>query len=116
MSNVMLPPLAGAGLIFRAVLSETAMALSRMIALGPAKAKGAVYSFWTGPAPGLSGDPDRQDMLLPNAEVQYVCRCAARQSHGQSMRGSRRRAALSSRFETSPRTKRSKISPRLIVL
>jgi hypothetical protein len=113
----MLPTLSGAGVNFRAALSETAketaMALSRMIALiGPATAKGAVYSFWTGPAPGFLGGPDRQDMLLPNAEVQYVCRCAARQSHGHSMRG----CSLSSRFETSPRTKRSNISSWLIVL
>jgi len=28
-----------------------------------------------------------QDMLLWNAEVQYVCRNAARQSHGQQIRG-----------------------------
>src|ERR1700759_625415 len=106
-SNVMLPTLSGAGVNFRAALSETAketaMALSRIVAPWPAIAKGAVYSFWTGPAPGFLGGPDRQDMLLPNAEVQYVCRCAARQSHGRPMRSSRRRVALSSRFETSPR-------------
>jgi hypothetical protein len=29
----------------------------------------------------------RQDMLLWNAEVQYVCRDAARQSYGQQIRG-----------------------------
>ena len=56
--------------------------------------QGAVYSFWTAPAPGFEGGPDRQDMLLPNAEVQYVCRCAARQSHDHSMRGCCRSQAL----------------------
>src|ERR1700759_1606885 len=117
MSNVMLPTLSGAGVIFRAALSEIAMAFSRILSrLGPATARGAVYSFWTGPAPGFLGGPDRQDMLLPNAEVQYVCRCAARQSHGHSMRGCCRSHALSSRFETSPRTERSNISSWSIVL
>jgi hypothetical protein len=29
----------------------------------------------------------REDMLLWNAEVQYVCRNAARQSYGQQIRG-----------------------------
>jgi hypothetical protein len=80
MSNVMLPVLSGAGVIFRAALSETAnetaMALSRIIALcyraWASHSRGAVYSFWIGPAPAFEGNPDRQDMLLPDAEVQYV--------------------------------------------
>jgi len=37
-----------------------------------------------GPAPTVV----HQDMLLWKAEVQYVCRNAARQSYGQQIRGS----------------------------
>src|ERR1700759_3460464 len=89
MSNVMLPMLPGAGVIFRAALSETAketaMALSRIEAPGQPQPKAPFTPFGRLPHPALSGSPDRQDMLLPDAEVQYVCRCAARQSHGQSM-------------------------------
>jgi len=56
------------------------------------------------------------DMLLPDAEVQYVCRYAARQSHGRSIRCCCRCPAFSSRFETPPRAKRSIISSGPIVL
>jgi hypothetical protein len=38
-------------------------------------------------AVGLPAGMTREDMLLWNAEVQYVCRNAARQSYGQQIRG-----------------------------
>src|ERR1043166_4833624 len=41
------------------------------------------YDAWTHPVPQSCPE----DMLLRNAEVQYVCRHAARQSHGRSNRG-----------------------------
>jgi len=46
---------------------------------------------WTSAVPALrpvTTAARPQDTLLWNAEVQYVCRSAARQSYGQQIRGS----------------------------
>src|SRR5258708_4120380 len=87
----------GSGVALRACSNETPMAFSRIDALAPR----AVALLIT---PGLhlhllrSRLPCRhvpQDMLLRKAEVQYVCRNAARQSHGRQIRGPRRLLGLS---------------------
>jgi hypothetical protein len=44
----------------------------------------------TGLAAGFPRQQVADDMLLWNAEVQYVCRNAARQSHGSQIRGPNR--------------------------
>jgi hypothetical protein len=55
-----------------------------------------------------------KEMLLWKAEVQYGCRNAARQSHGQQIRGSRRHPKLSPAVIIGG--KRLNISSPLIVL
>jgi hypothetical protein len=45
---------------------------------------------YTGCAAGFHRQQVADDMLLRNAEVQYVCRNAARQSHGSQIRGPNR--------------------------
>jgi hypothetical protein len=42
---------------------------------------------YTSCAAGFHRQQVADDMLLRNAEVQYVCRNAARQSHGSQIRG-----------------------------
>src|SRR5882757_2235262 len=50
---------------------------------------GAVGYAWPSAPPAwpVPRQPVADDMLLRNAEVQYVCRNAARQSHGSPIRG-----------------------------
>src|SRR5947208_405198 len=50
-------------------------------------------------AAGLVSQHIAEDMLLRNAEVQYVCRNVARQSHGRPIQLSPPRLAVSSRTE-----------------
>jgi len=69
----------------------------------PSLGYGAVYDALNPPCTL----PHVEDMLLWNGEVQYVCRHAARQSHGRSNCGCCRLPALSSPWKTSPRTERS---------
>jgi hypothetical protein len=57
-----------------------------------------------------------EDMLLWNAEVQYVCRNAARQSHGSSFAAVAAIARFFRLTDTSPGPKRLKVSSWLAVL
>src|SRR6476660_9833210 len=94
----------------------------KLIFLLPAVGTGALSpaSLSSGPAACFAAGFDRQhapqDMLLRNAEVQYVCRNAARQSHGSPIRGRCRHRWLFRLPDTSPRPKRLKVSPWLAVL
>src|SRR5262245_44850562 len=97
MSNFkLIPPLAavGAGLVSSALPALFWADISNATAIGflpdrRARPWSDAALFMTpGPAPLPQDVPE--DMLLRNAEVQYVCRHAARQSHGRSNRGPRR--------------------------
>jgi hypothetical protein len=57
-----------------------------------------------------------EDMLLRNAEVQYVCRNAARQSHGSSFAAVAAIAGFFRLPDTTPGSKRLKVSSWLAVL
>jgi hypothetical protein len=57
-----------------------------------------------------------EDMLLRDAEVQYVCRNAARQSHGSPFAADAAIVGLFLLPDTSPRSKRLKVSSWLAVL
>jgi hypothetical protein len=80
------------------------MALLPAVGIGAISAAGlSLQACWldsldfatTGLAAGFHRRHVFEDMLLRNAEVQYVCRNAARQSHGSQIRGPVRHRWLS---------------------